>query len=196
MLAFVEHMLKTSTLNSEFLKRFNLLIVPLVNPDGVDAGNWRHNSKGIDLNRDWGKFTQVETRLVGEKLDEITLSGGKIVFALDFHSTQRDVFYTMPNDYAVAPQLFVDQWLNDLKSSVLSSFVVRNVPGTSPDRGVFKQYIADTYKVHAVTYEMGDNTSRAMVSSVAKSAAKTLMEAMLAAPADSFYIPIVPALED
>jgi len=188
MLAFVEEMLTNSVLHTGFLQRFNILIVPLLNPDGVDAGYWRHNSQGVDLNRDWGKFTQVETRQVGSKLDSITQSGDKIVFALDFHSTQRDVFYTMPNDYPVAPSKFVDQWLKDLKSNVLSSFVVRNVPGKSPGRGVFKQHIADTYQVHAVTYEMGDNTSRAMITSVAKSAARTLMQALLAAPAESFYI--------
>jgi hypothetical protein len=31
------------------------------NPDGVDKGHWRLNDGGVDLNRDWGPFTQPET---------------------------------------------------------------------------------------------------------------------------------------
>ena len=43
--------------------RFNIITFPLLNPDGADMGNWRHNANGVDLNRDWVDFTQPETKM-------------------------------------------------------------------------------------------------------------------------------------
>ncbi|MGK0371557.1 MAG: hypothetical protein ACJAW1_001800 [Glaciecola sp.] len=202
-LRFAEQLNQTNSKMNAFHKRFNVLMVPNVNPDGVANGNWRHNTKGADLNRDWGKFKQVETKVVHDYMTSLLTplpsnvnnkSEGekpKLVFALDFHSTQQDIFYTMPNNYHVAPADFADNWLADVKANTVSSFVVRNRPGSSPGRGVFKQFIADTYNVHAVTYEMGDNTPHALIKHVAKVSANTLVDRMLATEASDFiYMPI------
>ena len=190
MLSFAQSMnANTSSLNT-FYERFNVLIVPNVNPDGVAAGNWRHNKMGADLNRDWGKFMQAETSVVNSyiknSLKPSASQTPKLVFALDFHSTQQDIFYTMPNDYSLAPKDFSDNWLKAVKANTLSSFVVRNRPGTSPGRGVFKQYIADTYHVPAITYEIGDNTPKTLIEHVAKASAAELVKLMLATPAADF----------
>ena len=45
------------------LSHVTLYVVPMVNPDGADAGT-RVNGVGADLNRDWGVFAQPETRAV------------------------------------------------------------------------------------------------------------------------------------
>ncbi len=45
------------------LVHVTLYIIPMVNPDGAGAGT-RVNGVGADLNRDWGLFTQPETREV------------------------------------------------------------------------------------------------------------------------------------
>jgi hypothetical protein len=183
---FVDELAKSSQRQKAFLERFNVLIVPNLNPDGVATGNWRHNSKGIDLNRDWGKFTQIETQRVKTKLDAILIGSQRLVFALDFHSTQQDIFYTMPSDYTVAPSQFSNDWLSKIKTQTVSSFVVRPKPGKSPGRGVFKQYIADAYKVHAVTFELGDNTQRELIKHVASISAQTLVEQMLETQPQAF----------
>jgi hypothetical protein len=186
LVSFVEELAKKQQLNALFLKRFNVMIIPNLNPDGVAHGNWRHNVKGIDLNRDWGKFTQVETQRVDAWLTNTLVEQQKLVFALDFHSTQQDIFYTMPSDYAVAPSSFSEDWLKHLKDATLSSFTVRPKPGSSPGRGVFKQYLADQYNVHSITYEMGDNTDRKLIEHVAQEAAQTLMQKMLSVSPEQF----------
>jgi hypothetical protein len=191
--SFVDELAQTSQSQQAFLKRFNVLIIPNLNPDGVAAGNWRHNSKGVDLNRDWGKFTQVETALIKAKLDSLIKDPQHLVFALDFHSTQQDVFYTMPTDYTVAPPQFANDWLSRIKNQSVSTFVVRPKPGASPGRGVFKQYIADEYKVHAVTFELGDNTQRHLIDHVAKISAQALIWQMLNTPEKDFiFSPVAP----
>lgn len=182
---FVETMY-VDAINPEFFERFNVFIVPNVNPDGVAAGNWRHSTQGADLNRDWHKFEQIETRVVRDKMLALMGEQGKLVFALDFHSTQQDIFYTMPTDYHVAPALLVNEWLEALKPRLVSSFVIRERPGSSPGRGVFKQYIADQFNVHAVTYEMGDNTERVMIDHVAREAAVSLMDKLLSVDSEAF----------
>lgn len=186
MLPFVENMLGNSDYAKAFRERFNVLIVPDLNPDGVAMGNWRHNANGVDLNRDWKQFKQIEARLVRDKLAAITQAGGKIVFAADFHSTHKDVFYTMPTSYGLNPPFFVEEWLNELER-IATPFVVRQQPGNNPDKGVFKQFIADTYKVHAITYEMGDNTDRQTIKDIANQSSSLLMEKLVGTAAADFY---------
>ncbi len=47
------------------LARVTLYVMPMVNPDGAEAGT-RANGLGADLNRDWGVFRQPETRAVAD----------------------------------------------------------------------------------------------------------------------------------
>ncbi|MBT1063964.1 succinylglutamate desuccinylase/aspartoacylase family protein [Bowmanella sp. Y26] len=178
---FVDEVLGASTEAAQLRKRFNLLLVPNMNPDGVYAGNWRHNVGGVDLNRDWFSREQPEIQAVHQYLQKIVASGGKIRFAMDFHSTHHDVFYTMPTDYGLTPPDLVDNWLAKL-AEVIKPYPVNIKPGHNKDRGVFKQYIADTYGVHAVTYEVGDNTDRQDIADVARAAARQLMEVLQTLP--------------
>lgn len=186
--AFSESLLLDDTLGDRFFNRFNLLLVPDVNPDGVETGNWRHNANGVDLNRDWKNFAQVETRLVRDKMASIVENGGKIVFAIDFHSTFHDVFYTMPQEHDLAPTPLMTDWLADLEAGTKWVFKTVNKSASSPDRGIFKQYIADHYKVHGVTYEVGDNTNRQLIPYVAKQAAKALVDNLLKVEPAAFYV--------
>ncbi len=185
---FSEALLLDDALSTPFFERFNVLMVPDLNPDGVETGNWRHNANGIDLNRDWKNFAQAETRLVRDKIASIVQNGGKIVFAVDFHSTFHDVFYTMPDDHDLAPIPLMAGWLSDLDAETGWVFKTVNKSASSPDRGIFKQYIADHYKVHAVTYEVGDNTNRQLIPYVAKQAAKALVENLLDVEPEAFYV--------
>ena len=175
---FVETLLADNKFAENFRKKFNVLIIPNLNPDGVAMGNWRHNANGVDLNRDWITFKQPETTQVHQYLQHLVAQGQKIKFAVDFHSTQHDVFYTMPVDYGVEDRFFVKHWLGALNQS-LPSFEVIQKPGNRPNNGVSKQYFADNYKVHAITYEVGDETNRDSIKVIANNAAVTLMQTLM-----------------
>jgi len=64
MKSFIETIAGDSEQAKVFRQKFKVYNVPLMNPDGVDNGHWRHNMGGIDLNRDWQAFNQPETRAV------------------------------------------------------------------------------------------------------------------------------------
>jgi len=175
---FVENLFSNSQLANAFREKYNILVIPNINPDGVEAGNWRHNANGLDLNRDWINFSQQETQLINNYLKGLVAKGDKIKFAVDFHSTQQDVFYTMPIDYGVEQPYFVKHWLGALDKS-MPDFTVVTKPGNTPNNGVSKQYFADNFNVHAITYEMGDNTSRQKIIDIANNASTTLMTTLL-----------------
>ncbi|MBB1384735.1 DUF2817 domain-containing protein [Pseudoalteromonas sp. SG45-5] len=177
---FVETLLANNVLADNFRRKYNILVIPNLNPDGVAAGNWRHNANGVDLNRDWITFKQPETQQVHRYLQQLVADGDKIKFAVDFHSTQHDVFYTMPINYGVENRYIVRNWLGAL-DKLMPDFNVVQKPGNKPNNGVSKQYFADNYKVHAITYEMGDETNRESIKIIAKNAATVLMQTMLAA---------------
>lgn len=175
---FVETLLANNSFADSFRQKYNLLIIPNLNPDGVAMGNWRHNANGVDLNRDWITFKQPETTQVHQYLQTLVASGQKIKFAVDFHSTQHDVFYTMPVDYGVENRYFVKHWLGALDQA-MPNFDVIQKPGNRPNNGVSKQYFADNYQVHAITYEMGDETNRDNIKVIANNAAVTLMQTLM-----------------
>lgn len=164
-------------------KEFNILLVPLMNPDGVALGNWRHTTGGVDLNRDWFKRAEPESQQLHAFLQKREKAGEEVFFALDFHSTHYNIYYTMPADYKRPdgsplqhPHLVTD-WLADLAARI--DWEVKDKPGSNPDRGVFKQYVADTFAVHSVTYEVGDNTNRQEIKTTAEAAVVTLAETLL-----------------
>lgn len=178
LLPFSEALVSNSDLATKFREKYNVLIIPNLNPDGVYHGNWRHNANGKDLNRQWKGFEEVEAALVHSYLSSLVAGGQTINYAVDFHSTHKDIFYTMPTNYVKQAPYSTENWLNKLDTQ-WPDFKVIQQPGNNPDKGVFKQYIADTYDVHAITYEMGDNTNRVFIDKLAKDAAITLMQTLL-----------------
>lgn len=178
MMPFVETVLSALPVAEKFREQYNILIIPLVNPDGVERGHWRHNVGGKDLNRNWGELSEPEVIGIHNRFQDIVKQGGKIVYAVDFHSTWRSLFYTMPEDYDLEDPTFSSRWLASL-AQTLPNFEVDERPGISKNPGVFKQYIADAYGVHSVTYEVGDRSDRNEIRLVAKTSAMLLMKQML-----------------
>lgn len=178
LMEFVDTITGPSDLALQFRSSFEVLVVPLMNPDGVADGNWRHNHHGVDLNRDWGPFAQPETRAVRDSIlryrEEST---PKLLFFLDFHSTQHDVFYVQTGKEPVWHDGFSGRWLQALGER-LPDYKIRLEPN-SGTRPLSKVWARTTMKIPAVIYEVGDNTDRALIRTVARASAEEMMRLLL-----------------
>lgn len=176
--AFVETLLGDSDLARNFREHYRIIAIPLLNPDGVIAGNWRHNLGGVDLNRDWGPFTQPETKLVARLLDELDARGSRLRLFVDFHSTKRNLFYTGDDASVAEPPDFARTWLNNAAPRLPDyAFTIEAQAGA--DETVGKNYIHARYGIPAMTYEVGDETDRDVTRDAARIFAEEMMRLML-----------------
>lgn len=175
--AFVETILSDDPVAMAFRSQYQVVAYPMMNPDGVDGGHWRHNHGGVDLNRDWRDFNQPETRAVSNDLLAMKASGIRAVYGLDFHSTVYDVFYTIRKDIPTNLPELSDRWLEGI-AEILPTYEIREEPFgvASP---VAKNWKHHTFGIGAVTYEVGDTTPRDLVREVAHAAAISLMRELI-----------------
>lgn len=182
MMSFVDTVMGDSDLAKAYRARFETLIVPMLNPDGVVRGHWRHNTGGVDLNRDWGPFTQPETALMGDLLAQVAADPArKLRVLIDFHSTGEDVFYTIPDELQTDPAFFTRNWL-DLYQDRMPGYFVNREARHDPGRPISKAYAFDTYGVPGITFEIGDETDRALIERIGRESAYAMMVTMLEVP--------------
>jgi predicted deacylase len=177
--SFYETLLADTDLAIRFRNRFQIIAVPLMNPDGVIGGNWRHNLGNTDLNRDWGPFKQPETRLIRDLLDRLDSEGKRIRVFLDFHSTAENVFYTQNEENITRPPGFTKTWLTNAEPRVSESYPFTNSENPTDAVGISKNYMYHRYGIPSSTYEVGDETARGAARQAAAIFAEELMLLML-----------------
>ncbi len=179
MKAFTEELCALDELPDQFRKEYCIYVVPCVNPDGVDNGNWRHGAGGIDLNRDWEDFNQPETQAIRKFMQNKVAEQRKFYFMIDFHSTYEDIYYT------IAPELKGN--MPGIVPKIIQA-MAEDIPGYDPNirpNEADAQRINSTVSIfhefgaEAVTYEVGDDTPRELIKKKGELTAKNLMEIML-----------------
>ena len=178
MRGFINQLLNKNSLSDSFLKNYNILFVPLMNPDGVMNGYWRYNENKKDLNRDWGIFIQPETDAVNKKLTE--LKNKKLALFIDFHSTFKNLFYISDIAEESPMKNFLEDWLLDSRKSLSEvNYKYEIINSFNKDNGVSKNYIYNKYKIPSVTYEVSDNEDRDVIQQSSSILAINLMELLL-----------------
>ena len=157
--AYVDTLVSDDAVMQAYREDVLTIVVPVLNPDGVENGHWRHNAGGVDLNRDWAAYTQPETRAVRDKLQSLLDEDYRLVLVLDFHSTRRDVLYTLAEDIETDPPGLVEDWIVALNRRT-PAFSFDLAPGYSAGSGVAKNFFYERFGVPAVTIEFGDETDR------------------------------------
>ena len=179
MFAFMETLLGDDPLAQQFRERFEVTAVPLVNPDGVVLGHWRHATGGLDLNRDWADFTQPETQLLDGLLTAMDADPARqLRLFVDFHSTGKDVFYTIPAKWPTNPPMFTRDWLARYQARMPGYEVVEEARH-SRGSNVSKGSTYDRYGVPTFTFELGDETDRALIRRIGRESAIAMMEELL-----------------
>ena len=150
----------------EFFARTNIVVVPNLNPDGVELGHWRHGLGHLDLNRDWGPFTQPETAAVKTMIDKIVSEGKQIRLFLDFHSTSRNLFYTQSDEEKTGPEMFATRWLK--LATEMGVYEFSQERRHNEGRPTSKNYMFSRFGIPAITYEVGDETDRKLIQESAR----------------------------
>jgi hypothetical protein len=136
-----------------FRAKYKIILAPMPNPDGVDGGHWRLNAGGIDLNRDWGTFSQPETRALSDWI-KAQADGRRVVSMMDFHSTDRTVIYAPPLD-APSPTI---GFLTALEQKFAAT--LKEPPAWTyshnPAGGTSKGWALEELKAPGITVELWD----------------------------------------
>ena len=171
--AFVEALAEQMQADPRIGARIQFLAVPELNPDGVARGHWRANRGGEDLNRDWGDFSQPETRAVKIWLDALPVSVRPVAM-LDFHSTWRNLFYVQGEAETPAPEeRFLQGWLGHPVDGYPFTVERRDA---NPGSGTAKTWFNRTYAIPSYTYEVGDDTAAEATRSAAHTLARSFIE--------------------
>lgn len=178
MMHFLEEIVNDSDLSNKFLDQYRVLVYPMMNPDGVDLGHWRHNEGGIDLNRDWAYYRQPEVRQVCEDvIAKVNASEGEVKLGLDFHSTWSDIYYIYDDTVKSVIPGFAREWIGNIfeeipeDQGIISPFAVN-----SP---VSKNWFYSEFKAEGITYEIGDGTPRDLIKKKGQVGAQEMMKILL-----------------
>ena len=171
MMYFVDELFSNDSLSADFLEDHKVLVFPLLNPDGVDLGHWRHNVNGVDLNRDWSDYRQPEIEVVANYIYEANKKS-PVVMGLDFHSTYHDVFYT--NDtLSIIPEVR-HEWFSFMESEIEGYLV--NEKSSPISRPVSKSWFYAAFRAEGITYEVGDDTEERLIELKGRLSAIALMQ--------------------
>ena len=181
LMSFVERLFEEDELAERFREEVGVLLYPLINPDGVDKGYWRHNFQGKDLNREWGPLTQPENRAVDADVTQwLDDNESQLIKAIDFHSTRYEVFYTQADQTADRFPHLLGDWLLGFEKQMQSQFdgfEIRRQISKTPQLNAAKHYFFTQYGVSSTTLEMGDETDRKFVREYGRTAAEAFMRA-------------------
>lgn len=176
-LYFFNRLMDTDELAQNFRSNFRIIAYPMLNPDGVEQGHWRHNSSGIDLNRDWEYFRQPETRSVRDALSPLADGRYEVVYGIDFHSTNENVFYPINEAVITGIDNFTQRWF---------PFVAGANPELNfrkeefePNSPIAKNWVYKTFGTDALTFEVEDELNEEEMQNLGRSAAESLMKLLL-----------------
>ena len=175
--SFISELLKKDELTNAFLEKYDIWVFPMLNPDGIDLGHWRHNANGVDLNRDWAYFRQPETGAISKFIvNRAKKYNNKVILGIDFHSTTKDLCYIFNNDFKTEMHNKITPWIasfNRLMGNFKTPYIAE--PLSKP---YSKTWFYMQFKCEAITYEVGDETPIELIDKKARYAAITLMDLM------------------
>jgi hypothetical protein len=149
----------------------------MLNPDGTARGHGRANRGAVDLNRDWGTFTQPETRSVKTWLNGLP-QDVRPVLMVDFHSTRTNLFYVQGNEASPAQQRFLAAWLGGKEQAFAGYPFTIEPRNANPGSGTSKNWFFETYAIPAYTYEVADDADRDATRAAARTLAQSLLPAL------------------
>lgn len=152
----IEGFLNEYLTNKKFRDEYQLLLYPMVNPDGAEAHS-RYNANGRDLNRSWSKnpkkdFDEIKT-IHGDLRKFMKKVGKEVFIVLDMHgSFTEDFIYRVKRNYVSIDfynkqQNFIDEL------SIYDPWQDGNFKLSNGDNRMARLVMVNHYKKNALTHE-------------------------------------------
>ena len=175
---FWRELISDTELAQRFRDQFTIKTYPMINPDGVINGHWRHNFMGVDLNRDWKNFNQPETKAVRDALFPFKENPDyQVFYGIDFHSTNENILYPILEEVVTTPDNFTQRWSSVIKEENPELYFRTEEFNTSSP--ISKNWIYHTFGADAVTFEVHDELDQGQVQQLGQRAARSLMKLLL-----------------
>lgn len=178
--SFFNRVMDQSSLSRSFREKFNVYTFPLLNPDGADAGHWRHNANGKDLNRDWITFSQPETQIARDYLLLKSQEGKKVVFGIDFHTSYTGPYLLILDSLneQKLPTKIIPEWTDAIPTNH-PAVVGMQYRRRSQELPYCYNWFFREFGAEAVTYEDGDEIARSLIRERGELFAEKWMETLL-----------------
>jgi hypothetical protein len=145
-------------------------VVPMINPDGVIAGNYRLNAAGVNLNRVWDKAdatTSPEILAVTGAVERWVAAGNRYDFFIDLHGDSEALAcYAFQPGASIKPPKYHNPHRYFADSRRYIAMVAARCYDFNPEEGIVetddmglsRQYMTFRYGVMAELFEMGYST--------------------------------------
>lgn len=155
---------------AEFRRRVAVHVVPMLNPDGVIAGNYRANAEGVNLNRVWNSAdpkTSPEIHSLTRVIRSWHERTQRYDFYIDLHGDSESLAcYAFQAGAEMKPPAYREPERYHEHSRQFIAMVAKRSPDFDPNEGIVntedvnlsRQYMMFTYGVMAQLFENGYST--------------------------------------
>jgi murein tripeptide amidase MpaA len=155
----LQWLLSSSPQAAELRRQVTIYMVPFMNPDGVALGNYRVNSVGANLNREWvnrSYSTAPSVAAVADEIESFAASGRPFEFFVDFHaysSLRKNFFFYSGPDRATTEAYQRTAALMARFQGINGDFTQAGSSPSADGPTLARGWAFENFGVQAVTFE-------------------------------------------